>query len=171
MNVVQAKPIYNRTYVRDVRLHGRFVLDVSAVRGHRISPRLPCYRPLPNEGAQEASPRSLRRLARRSRSLLGTCWRTTGTPKSPDTAGTARGATDQHLKEMACMQSLAPKQQTSRSSGTATRIAFYARVSTEDQAERDTARNQLLYLHRKYAVDFAPDSPTPMQLLGEFTDD
>ena len=69
------------------------------------------------------------------------------------------------------MKSVAAKQQPSTAPGAATRIAFYARASTEDQAEKDTSRNQLQYLQRKYAVDLAPDSPTPMQLVGEFTDD
>jgi len=55
--------------------------------------------------------------------------------------------------------------------GSVTRIGFYARVSTEDQAEKATIRNQLDYLQRKYAVDLVPDAPNPMQLVGEFTDD
>lgn len=53
----------------------------------------------------------------------------------------------------------------------ATRIAFYCRVSTEDQAERATVQNQIDYLHRKYEVDLQPDSPTPMHLVDEFVDD
>lgn len=52
-----------------------------------------------------------------------------------------------------------------------TRIAFYARVSTEEQADRDTSRNQVEYLERKFAADLAPDSPNPMQLAGLFVDD
>jgi site-specific DNA recombinase len=54
---------------------------------------------------------------------------------------------------------------------TLTRIAFYARVSTEEQAEKDTAANQIQYLHRKYAADFADDSPVPMTLIGTFVDE
>jgi site-specific DNA recombinase len=52
-----------------------------------------------------------------------------------------------------------------------TRIAFYVRVSSEEQTDRETAKNQIDYLQRRYAADLTDDSPNPMQLVGLFVDD
>jgi site-specific DNA recombinase len=51
------------------------------------------------------------------------------------------------------------------------RVAFYARVSSDEQAERATARNQTDFLTKKYAANFEPDSLEPMQYVGTFVDD
>jgi len=52
-----------------------------------------------------------------------------------------------------------------------TRVAFYVRVSSEEQAERATAKNQIDFLHKKYQANFEPDSLEPMQFVGQFVDD
>lgn len=55
--------------------------------------------------------------------------------------------------------------------GVLTRVAFYVRVSSEEQAERATAENQVDYLQKKYQANFDPDSLEPMQFVGQFVDD
>src|SRR5262252_2710424 len=55
--------------------------------------------------------------------------------------------------------------------GPVLRVAFYVRVSSEEQAERATARNQVDFLRKKYAPNFEPDSLEPMQFVGMFVDD
>jgi site-specific DNA recombinase len=52
-----------------------------------------------------------------------------------------------------------------------TRVAFYIRVSSEEQTERATARNQIDFLQKKYQANFDPDSLEPMQFVGQFVDD
>src|SRR5215471_14761662 len=52
-----------------------------------------------------------------------------------------------------------------------TRVAFYIRVSSEEQTERATAKNQTEYLQKKYQANFDPDSLEPMQFVGQFVDD
>lgn len=51
------------------------------------------------------------------------------------------------------------------------RIAFYVRVSTEEQTERATAKNQVEFLRKKYQPNFEDDSLEPMQFVGAFVDD
>lgn len=53
----------------------------------------------------------------------------------------------------------------------ALRVAFYARVSTEEQADKETPRNQTEYMERKFAMNFAADSAEPWQLIGTFVDE
>jgi DNA invertase Pin-like site-specific DNA recombinase len=55
--------------------------------------------------------------------------------------------------------------------GVPTRVAFYVRVSSEEQTERATARNQIDFLQKKYQANFDADSLEPMQFVGQFTDD
>lgn len=55
--------------------------------------------------------------------------------------------------------------------GALTRVAFYVRVSSEEQTERATARNQIDFLQKKYQANFDPDSLEPMQFVGQFVDD
>ena len=55
--------------------------------------------------------------------------------------------------------------------GVLTRVAFYVRVSSEEQTERATARNQIDFLQKKYQANFDPDSLEPMQFVGQFVDD
>jgi site-specific DNA recombinase len=55
--------------------------------------------------------------------------------------------------------------------GVLTRVAFYVRVSSEEQTERATAKNQIEYLQKKYQANFDPDSLEPMQFVGQFVDD
>src|ERR671934_820090 len=70
------------------------------------------------------------------------------------------------------MNSVAPvRETTARSILTPTSIAFYRRVSNDELKERGTIENQREYLHRKYAPDLDPDSPQPMHLVGDFSDD
>jgi site-specific DNA recombinase len=54
---------------------------------------------------------------------------------------------------------------------TYTRVAFYVRVSTEEQTERATAKNQTEFLRKKYDANFDPNSLEPMQFVGQFVDD
>ena len=49
-----------------------------------------------------------------------------------------------------------------------TRVALYARVSSEDQAERGTIENQLYFL-RQYAE--VQKLHTPLKVVGEYVDD
>ena len=53
----------------------------------------------------------------------------------------------------------------------ALRVAFYVRVSTEEQADKQTPRNQIEYMDRRYVTNFAPDSEEPWQLIGTFVDE
>lgn len=55
--------------------------------------------------------------------------------------------------------------------GTLTRVAFYVRVSSEEQTERATANNQIDFLRKKYQANFDADSLEPMQFVGQFVDD
>jgi site-specific DNA recombinase len=55
--------------------------------------------------------------------------------------------------------------------GVPTRVAFYVRVSSEEQTERATARNQVDFLQKKYQANFDSDSLEPMQFVGQFVDD
>jgi site-specific DNA recombinase len=55
--------------------------------------------------------------------------------------------------------------------GALTRVAFYVRVSSEEQTERATARNQIDFLQKKYQANFDPNSLEPMQFVGQFVDD
>ena len=50
-------------------------------------------------------------------------------------------------------------------------VAFYERVSTDEQEERGTIKAQTNYLQDKYRADFRPDAPTPMTFVGEYIDD
>jgi len=52
-----------------------------------------------------------------------------------------------------------------------TRVAFYVRVSSEEQTERATANNQIDFLRKKYQANFEPDSLEPMHFVGQFVDD
>src|SRR5262245_11286722 len=51
------------------------------------------------------------------------------------------------------------------------RIAFYVRVSSEEQTERATAKNQVEFLRKKYQPNFDADSLEPMEFVGSFVDD
>src|SRR3954454_22899721 len=51
------------------------------------------------------------------------------------------------------------------------RVAFYCRVSSEEQASAGTINNQLGYLRDKYAAEFWPHAMNPMLLVGEYIDD
>jgi DNA invertase Pin-like site-specific DNA recombinase len=53
----------------------------------------------------------------------------------------------------------------------ALRVAFYCRVSSEEQASAGTINNQLGYLREKYAAEFGPHAMNPMLLVGEYADD
>jgi site-specific DNA recombinase len=55
--------------------------------------------------------------------------------------------------------------------GVITRVAFYVRVSSEEQTERATAKNQIDFLQKKYQANFDPDSLEPMHFVGQFVDD
>ena len=48
----------------------------------------------------------------------------------------------------------------------ALRVAFYCRVSSEEQASAGTINNQLGYLRDKYAAEFGPLAINPMVLVG-----
>ena len=51
------------------------------------------------------------------------------------------------------------------------RVAFYVRVSSEEQALKQTPRNQIDYLERHYARNFEEHSDDPMVFVGSFVDD
>ncbi len=55
--------------------------------------------------------------------------------------------------------------------GATLRIAFYVRVSSEEQTERATAKNQTEFLTKKYQPNFDMDSLEPMAFVGAFVDD
>jgi len=50
-------------------------------------------------------------------------------------------------------------------------VAFYVRVSGEEQSEKETIENQIYYLERRYAYHFEADSAEPWHLVGIFRDD
>jgi site-specific DNA recombinase len=70
------------------------------------------------------------------------------------------------------MHSVIPRERANGSNAhSLLRIAFYVRVSSEEQTERATAKNQLDFLRKKYQPNFEPDSLEPMEFVGAFVDD
>jgi len=52
-----------------------------------------------------------------------------------------------------------------------TRAAFYQRVSTDEQSDRDTIRSQDTALHKHFDAHFGDDSTEPWVYVGTFRDD